>query len=314
MSLNRQTAKTFFKSLDKYESIQKMVVRAVDPVKPSLVKTHAKNRVKLDDTFIEVVHDWNEFKRDINQGGDVFNQDDEDGTPKYEHNDKWKEELEEAYYDLIEKSEDLLDTGNTSQAAENKEVEEKQSLEASVKQKKEIKLVQELGDQMHSLSTNSINKVSDEVIAMVDGQEGVSRVQAYKADLVAIESKIDEKFLSIYNQYVCLLDDSEAKEKKTLKDDFISLEKAKIDNLMLLLNKKVREAPNLVATSASGDKKGEHTYLKKIDPPHFKGDIVEYADFVRKWKAQVGKAGLCRRRVGQAERPCTSPSCKSSLW
>ena len=54
MSLNRQTAKTFFKSLDKYESIQKMVVRAVDPVKPSLVKTHAKNRVKLDDTFIEI--------------------------------------------------------------------------------------------------------------------------------------------------------------------------------------------------------------------------------------------------------------------
>ena len=93
MSLNRQTAKTFFKSLDKYESIQKMVVRAVDPVKPSLVKTHAKNRVKLDDTFIEVVHDWNEFKRDINQGGDVLNQDDEDGTPKYEDNDKWKEEL-----------------------------------------------------------------------------------------------------------------------------------------------------------------------------------------------------------------------------
>lgn len=164
-----------------------------------------------------------------------------------------------------------------------------------VKQKKDIKLVQELGDQMLSLSesfSKSIKNISGEVSAMLDGQEGVSRVQAYEADLAAIESKIDEKFLSIYYQYVCLLDDSEAEEKKTLKDDFISLEIAKIDNLMLLLNKKVREAPNLVRTSSSIDKKGEHTYLKKIDPPQSKREIVEYADFVRKWKAQVGKAGL----------------------
>jgi hypothetical protein len=295
MSLNRQTAKTFFKTLDKYESIKKMVVRAVDPVNPSLVKNHAKNRVKLDDSFLEVVHDWNDFKRDINQTGDVLNEDNEDGTPKYEHNDKWLEELEETYYDLIEKSEAILDSGNVSQTAENKEVEEKLTMEAAVKQKKEMKLVKELGDQMQSLSSaisNSVKKISDEVIAMVDGQEGVSRVQAYKTDLAAVESKIDDKFLSIYNQYVCLLDDSETEEKKTIKDDFVTMEKAKIDNLMLLLNKKVREAPNLGATSATVDKKGGQTYLKKIDPPMFKGDIVEYADFVRKWKAQIGKAGL----------------------
>ena len=75
MSLNRQTAKTFFKTLDKYKSIQKMVARAVNPDKSSLVKTHPKNRVKLDELFLEVVHDWNKFKRHINQGGgDVFNE------------------------------------------------------------------------------------------------------------------------------------------------------------------------------------------------------------------------------------------------
>ena len=40
------------------------------------------------------------------------------------------------------------------------------------------------------------------------------------------------------------------------------------------------------------ENKRDQTHLKKIDPPTFKGDIVEYADFVRKWKATVGKSGL----------------------
>ena len=63
---------------------------------------------------------------------------------------------------------------------------------------------------------------------MVDGHEGVAKVQAYKADLSTIEDKIDDKFQRIYSQYVFYLDDVEAKEKKTVKENFVNMEKAKL--------------------------------------------------------------------------------------
>ena len=63
--------------------------------------------------------------------------------------------------------------------------------------------------------------------------------------------------------------------------------------MQIKFNSKVKDtASPISAGSTVTEKKLDHTYLKKIEPPTFKGDIVEYADFVRKWKAQVGKAGL----------------------
>ena len=73
MSLNRQTAKNFFKLLDSYDAQKEMVMKALDPDKPTLVKSHAKNRANLDQTYIELVHAWKDFKRDINSNGDVLN-------------------------------------------------------------------------------------------------------------------------------------------------------------------------------------------------------------------------------------------------
>ena len=58
MTLNRQTAKTFLKSLDNYESIKELVLRAVDPENPTLLKSHAKNRDKLDEAYFDLVHSW----------------------------------------------------------------------------------------------------------------------------------------------------------------------------------------------------------------------------------------------------------------
>ena len=216
MTLNRITAKTFFKSLDKYESIKELVERAVDPTNPSLVKSHVKNRAKLDDSYLELMHDWKVFKRDLNQTSDVLNEKDENGASKFEHNDEWMEDFKNKYCELIEKSDVLLETDETSQdATDAKDVKDKLATELSVKQMREVKVVQELGDQMAALSTaitNSVKKISEEVVKMVDGQEGSVRVQAFKADLASVKNEIDEKFLCIYNQYICMLGDSEAAE------------------------------------------------------------------------------------------------------
>ena len=83
MVLNRQAAKTFLKSLDNYDSIQDLVLRAVDPEKPSLLKGHAKNRDKLDEAYLDLVHSWKDFKRDLDGTEmDLINKLEADGSPK----------------------------------------------------------------------------------------------------------------------------------------------------------------------------------------------------------------------------------------
>ena len=201
MTLNRATARTFFKSLDKYESIRELVQRAVDPTNPSLVRSHGKNRAKLDDSYLELMHDWKVFKRDLNVESDVLNEKDENGASKFEHNDVWMEDFKDKYCELIEKSDVLLEADETSQdATDAKEVKDKLDTEISVKQLRETKVVLELGDQMAALSTaitNSVKRISEEVVTMVDGREGSLRVQAFKADLASVKNEIDVSITSL---------------------------------------------------------------------------------------------------------------------
>ena len=42
----------------------------------------------------------------------------------------------------------------------------------------------------------------------------------------------------------------------------------------------------------SSSEKKEQTYLKKLDPPKWNGDLIEFAEFKRKWQSQVSKANL----------------------
>ena len=298
MSLNRQTAKNFFKLLDNYDAQKEMVMKALDPDKPTLVKSHAKNRANLDQTYIELVHAWKDFKRDINSNGDVLNSVEESsGSPNYEHNDAWMETWKKEYFDLIDKSDQLLEAPCDStpiNTADSHAMEEKVKQDAEVAEKKRLLQIIECGDHMQSYAASiktSIQRLSNEINSMEDASISVSKVQSYKADLAGLDAKIDGKFYELYSSYVVLLDTTEAKEKKDFMTDFVSTEKAKIDSLVILLNKKIRDSVISSATEPT-QRSSEKTFLKKIDPPSFKGDIVEYADFVRKWKAQVSNAGL----------------------
>ena len=55
-TMTRQCAKTFLQTLDQYEGIKELVEKAVDPVKPAMVKSHAKNREKLHQGYLDLCH------------------------------------------------------------------------------------------------------------------------------------------------------------------------------------------------------------------------------------------------------------------
>ena len=62
--------------------------RPVDPVKPTLVKSHARNRVKLETAFADLNLDWKTYKADLDLGETEFNEE-EENVPKYQYNAAW---------------------------------------------------------------------------------------------------------------------------------------------------------------------------------------------------------------------------------
>ena len=214
---------------------------------------------------------------------------------KYEHIDVWLKKFKDEYCVLIERSDTaLFSSASNTGTGHVKEDEQK----VTVSFQRDKKLSEELGNQMELLSqsiTTSLNKLSSEITSLPDGSVSLSRIQMYKSDIAAIEGRIEGKYMDVYHQYICILPDAEVFEKRSLKDTFISAEKGKIDNLLLVLNKKFKEESPVHSVNSSFsslEKKAKQSYLKKVDPPTFKGDIVEYSDFVRKWKAVVSKVGL----------------------
>ena len=222
-TMNRMSANTFFKSLDKYEAQKKLVEKAVHPVNPSLKKSHASNRIKLDESFLELCHDWKNFKRDLNIPEEEFNGfEADDITPKYDYNDKWLEKCEEEYYDLMERSDAVLE--GTIVVEEPKET--KAAVETEQKVKQELKLRETLSKQVELSCNNvtaAIDKIKAEVVQLIDGGESPAKVQSMKSDLHAIDDKIDGSLCSLISQYVALLDDSETAEKEAMRLDFTKM-------------------------------------------------------------------------------------------
>ena len=270
-TMNRVTAKTFYKSLDKFDAQKELVERAVDPVSPSLKTSHASNRVKLEDSFLGLCHDWKNFKRDLNLEDEEFNAMEDDGlSAKYEYNDKWMEEFKTAYYSLLERSDEILEGSAV--------IQEPMEAKALVEKEEKIQLHQKMADTLSKqveLSceniTTSIDKINSEVRQMIDGSLN-----------------------NLISQYVALLDGSEAIEKEAMRADVTKREKSRISTLLLALSKKIKESSptrSNPSSTSSYDKK-EQTFLRKVDPPKWDGDPVYFADFMRKWKTQVSTANL----------------------
>ena len=299
-TMSRALAKTFLKSLNHYENQKDMVKRAVDPTKPTLVKSHTKNRVKLEEAYSELSYDWKNYKDDLDVTATEFNAL-EDDEPKYQYNDSWFEDVKTSYYELLELSDEKLEEPSTSKDDVTETREPKvdiMKLQQERQAVQEQKLADSLSSQITTLTdsiTSSIDNISKEVKKMEDFGESVGRVQSLRLDLNSLDDKIDDVFSKLYSQYICLLTGSDIQEKESMRALFIKQEKLKISNVLLMLSKKAKEPDK--SSSASGfssftSEGKQMSYLKKADPPKWQGDPLEFADFKRRWINQVTTAKL----------------------
>ena len=109
MSLSRATHKTFLKTLNDFENKQRLVKKAVDPNKPTLIKSLERNRTNLEPAFSELTFDYKLNKADLNVESSEFIGVNAEGKPIFAHNDAWYDQLEEEYFDLLESSDAKLE-------------------------------------------------------------------------------------------------------------------------------------------------------------------------------------------------------------
>ena len=293
-TLSRATGKALTKSAITFKVVKDLVKKAVDKNTSTLVKSLAKNRAKMDDLYIDLCCCFEAYKIDTLTNDEIT--EDEfnilvEGKPRYSHNDAWLDEIKEEYYLLVDASDDMLEdmaNSNTPEDASN--------LDNKVKIQSNDRLVSSLSEQVETsgdLISSSIDKLVVEVSKMEDNSVGPSKVLSLQSTLQNLDNKIDNQYSQIVSQLIAVLPDSEVKEKELMRKNFLVREKGRIDNLLINLSSKVKDAPPQFASPISGyTEKKEHTFLKKIDPPRWEGDPVEFSEFIRKWKSQISSANL----------------------
>ena len=146
----RAASKAFLKVLNEYELCLKRVERALDPDKPSLVKSLDKNLEKLETCFSNLTFEWKTSKAELNVSKDEFNSVDESGVPVYEYNDNWLKNLEDAHFLVLEKAEDELE--NVSNSKKESASEDLILQESKYKLESNLKLCGSLENQITSLT------------------------------------------------------------------------------------------------------------------------------------------------------------------
>ena len=103
--------------------------------------------------------------------------------------------------------------------------------------------------------------------------------------LEALESKIDDD--SKFENLLQSAYDYENFEKAQIDtyEDWQKTTSALIESLISSVNEKI-DAKKAETVSVN-EKQTYNTFLKKQDPPKFKGDCLDYMEFKRKWQSQV---------------------------
>ena len=295
MSLTRQVGKNLVQAQSKFQIISEMVGRAVDPDKPSLTKSLGKNRDKMDTSFEELNHAFSLYKRDELQTvtEEEFNRNDDEDKPVFEHNDAWFDKMKNSYFDLVEKSDEKLESVTS---VESKDVEMKskqtQDLEQDMKvtEDRKVDMLRRQIDNMKQSIDQSVNRLIEAVDNCPDDSITPSQTVGFQKTASDILGRLEDNLQRLATQYVMYLKETEIEKYQESYMKFVSDQTAKLDTVQLTIVSKTMELHVGPLPRVSAASSAERVMLKKVDPPKFTGEILDFPDFQRHWKASVGKA------------------------
>ena len=246
---------------------------------------------KLEDKFDEVTQAWEVYKEEILEKGktetefNALKPAPDETESVYTHNDAWKDNKEKAFLELFEKLSDdnppdtecKVDTGETAQL--------------------EI-LCQEIKTQLELIG-NSTVKLSEDISRIADATADETVVERYEKLIHTqrdrLTSDLSEKLklrMKLSDTGVDIAFSKDELSKRV--SAFCSVQLERLDHLEMSLVHKVKprsfSAPGVRVPQAQSS--SDKVLLAKSKPPFFKGDILEYPEFRRKWHALVKPAHL----------------------
>ena len=273
---SRNPEKEMLKNHVAFETYMKLAEAAIKSTK-STVKKLLDLRTKLEESFLLFTQSFHFYKIDVitkECKTEVAFNGAVEGAQTYPYNDSWSDVQMTKY---IEKTESIED-----------EVKKKEKEEID----QEIKPVTENTDYLAGELESDKNSLVQSVDSFANEVNNADKISLTVAS--AMEKycdKLKERLGMLVQK--SRLADTVTKQKI---NDVITLETAKLDSTLLQICTKVEDTnparPQEQRSSSSTPHNREQVHLEKSKPPRFKGDVVEYPEFKRKWLSVVSKANL----------------------
>merc|ERR1711867_384963 len=254
--------------------------------KTKVRKLHEMND-KVETFYFNFIQTYQLYKADIISKEkiteDQFNEKDTDtGENKYENNDTWAENIFVRFTKITESLEEKID-----------ELERK-----GVKATEEKPVAVEDPTHIETEVVSEKNSLTKSITAYVQGINEVDKISTAAASSM---ERLSEKLRARLKVLVAKGRNVGDVLREEV-NDFYNDQCAKLDSASIQICSKLEEAtPPLTtpvvapATGTSTPSAGEameRVYLEKSKPPKFKGDVVDYPEFKRKWLSIVSKANL----------------------
>ena len=268
-------------------------------------------QLKLEDKFDILCQAWEAYKEDILDKGKSeveFNAEKEDSDgPLYSHNDNWKEEKEKAFFELFDKLND--DKPAVEKKVNTEEVAQLQIICQEIKTILEltgnttIKLIEDVSKTANSSADET---VIERVVQMINTQR--DRISGELSDKLKQRMKMSDEGVEF-----AFTKDELFKQITT----FSGAQLGKLDELQMNLAYKVKPrtvSSSTVGRSSAPQSSADKVQLAKTKPPLFKGEIVDFPEFKRKWNALVHPANLPAEAELDKLRDAIPKSAKDQLY
>ena len=285
----RHPDRDMMSNLTSLEAYVKMIEKALTNDKTKVRKL-LEMKEKVESFYFNFNQSYHLYKADIISKEKIteaqFNaKDTETGKDNYENNDTWADNIFVKFIHITESLEEKID--------------ELESSGTKVSEEKPVAV--ENPDHIETEVVSEKNSLTQSITAYIQEVNDVSKISITAASSM---ERFSEK-LKARLEVLVLKGRKVGDVLRGEVNNFYDVQCTKLDAALLQICSKVEEAtPPLtspVADPATGTSTPlplyaggakEQVYLEKSKPPKFKGDVVDYPEFKRKWLSIVSKANL----------------------
>ena len=290
MSVSTVTVNKLKESLAEYETLLEMLEEALDDDEKAVkVKQIEKDKSRLEISFLNLSKVYKaKYKEEALEKvtEDEFNSLDEKSVPKFRYNDTWYSAVKKRYVTVKNRVDDKIEAEDQVDEKDDIEKEEKLQLSTLQDTAKKERLGRRIVAERKSIE-DFISDVVKQIDLAPEGSILPVRAQVLQGSLRDLESRLEGSLLQSFEEWIVALDADEASKEVVTQEEFVATQRARVRTAVVALSKKLK---SLSSDGMRGT--GEKVFLKKQDVPKFGGDILEYPEFQRRWKALVSPASL----------------------